>query len=217
MLIPSGIIAHNTSQMNLKKFRTRLRVSSQARQDWHQLNCFLQKQDGKLSARRNEHKIVMFYKMKNNLCPNYLSSLIPPYIGSSVRYNLRNVSDTRTVHANTQLYYNSFLPSAITEWNYLPRDIQDSSTVASFITRLNSNIALPPPYYSTGNRLDQIHHTRLRLHCSSLSQHLFSKNIIPNTLCACARSPVHLLHSKMLWTDIQKRDLILWRRGTRFV
>ena len=112
-----------------------------------------------LSARRNKHKLVMFYKMKNNLCPNYLSSLIPPNIGSSVRYNLRNVNDTRSVHANTQLYYNSFLPSAIREWNDLPRDIQDSSTVASFKTRLNSNIALPPPYYSTGNRLDQIHHT----------------------------------------------------------
>ena len=105
--------------------------------------------------------------MKNNLCPNYLSSLIPPNIGSSVRYNLCNVSDTRTVHANTQLYYNSILPSAIREWNDRPRDIQDSSTVASFKTRLNSNIALPPPYYSTGNRLDQNHHTRLRLHCNS--------------------------------------------------
>ena len=127
----------------------------------------------------------MFYKMKNNLFPNYLSSLIPPNIGSSVRYYLRNVSDTRTVHANTQLYYNSFLPFAIREWNDLPHDIQDSSTVASFKTRLNSNIALPPPYYYTGNRLDQIHHTRLRLHCSSLSQHLFSKNIIANPLCAC--------------------------------
>ena len=84
----------------------------------------------------------MFYKMKNNLCPNYLSSLVPPNIGSSVRYNLRNVSDIRTVHANTQLYYNSFLPSAIREWNDHSRDIQDSSTVASFKTRLNSNIAL---------------------------------------------------------------------------
>ena len=63
-----------------------------------------------LSARRNKHKLVMFYKMKNNLCPNYLSSLVPPNISSSVRYNLRNVNDSRTVHANTQLYYNSFLP-----------------------------------------------------------------------------------------------------------
>ena len=32
----------------LEKFRMRLRVSSQAQQDWHQLNRFLQKQDGKL-------------------------------------------------------------------------------------------------------------------------------------------------------------------------
>ena len=143
--------------------------------------------------------------MKNNLCPNYLSSLIPPNIGSSVRYNLRNVSDTR----NTQLYYNSFLPSAIREWNGLPCDIQDSSTVVSFKTRLNSNIALPPPYYSTGNRLDQIHHTRLQLHCSSLNQHLFSKNIIPNPLCTCGEieDTRHYLLNCIRYRDIRQEML----------
>ena len=49
-------------------------------------------------------------------------------------------------------------------WNELSRDLQDSPTVASFKARLNSNIAIPPPYYFTGIRQDQIHHTRLRLH-----------------------------------------------------
>ena len=151
----------------------------------------------------------MLYKMKNNLCPNYLSSLIPHNIGSSVRYNLRKVSDIRTVHANMQLYYNSFLPSTIRERNDLPRDIQDSSTVASFKTRLNSNIALPPPYYSIGNRLDQIHHTRLRLHCSFLNQHLFSKNIIPNPLCAFGEieDTRHYLLNCIRYRDIRQEML----------
>ena len=35
-----------------------------------------------------------------------------------------------------------------------------------------------PGYYSLGNRLLQIHHTRLRPKCSSLNQHLYSKNTI---------------------------------------
>ncbi|MCG8077918.1 MAG: reverse transcriptase family protein, partial [Candidatus Thiodiazotropha taylori] len=138
-----------------------------------------------LSARRNKHKLVMFYKMRNNLCPDYLSSLVPSNVGSTVQYNLRNVSDIRTINTNTQLYYNSFLPSAIREWNELPRDLQESQTITSFKYRLNSNITRPPPYYLTGNRLYQIHHTRLRLNCSALNQHLFSKNIIPSPLCAC--------------------------------
>ena len=32
-----------------------------------------------------------------------------------------------------------------------------------------------------------------------------------------SRPPFHLLHSKMLWIKIQKRDCILWRRRTWFV
>lgn len=138
-----------------------------------------------LSARRNKHKLVMFYKMKNNLCPDYLSSLVPSNVGTNVQYNLRNVADVRTLSANTQLYYNSFLPSAIREWNDLPSDIQESPSLASFKYRLNSNIVHTPPYYLTGNRLSQIHHARLRLNCSALNQHLFAKNIIPSPLCVC--------------------------------
>ena len=57
----------------------------------------------------------MFYKMQNSFCPVYLSSLVPITVGSSVSYNLRNAGDIQTVNANTQLYYTSFLPSAIME------------------------------------------------------------------------------------------------------
>ena len=57
MLISSGITARNTNQMNLKKIRTRLRASSQAQQDRHQLSRFLQKQDGKLYLQEEINKI----------------------------------------------------------------------------------------------------------------------------------------------------------------
>ena len=66
-----------------------------------------------LSVRRNKHKLILFYKMRNNLCPEYLSSLVPTNVGSTVGYSLRNANDIRTVNANTQLYFNSLLPSVI--------------------------------------------------------------------------------------------------------
>ena len=50
-----------------------------------------------LSARRKNHKLVMFYKMQNNLCPVYLSTLVPRIVGSSVSYNLRNAGDIQTL------------------------------------------------------------------------------------------------------------------------
>ena len=90
-----------------------------------------------LSARRKNHMLVMFYKMRNNLCPVYLSSLVPRTIGSSVSYNLRNAGDIQTVNTNTQLYYTSFLPSAIREWNDLPGEIQNANSIAAFKYNLN--------------------------------------------------------------------------------
>ena len=51
-----------------------------------------------LSSRRKKHKLVLFYKMVNGLCPDYLHSLVPPTIGNTSRYNLRNINDLQTVH-----------------------------------------------------------------------------------------------------------------------
>ena len=66
-----------------------------------------------LQSRRNKHKLVIFYKILNGLSPSYLSDLVPPLIQDTTHYNLRNSSDTQTLHANTNLYFNSFFPSTI--------------------------------------------------------------------------------------------------------
>ena len=36
-----------------------------------------------LSSRRNKHKLTFFYKMQNDLSPDYLCSLEPPTVGST--------------------------------------------------------------------------------------------------------------------------------------
>ena len=125
--------------------------------------------------------------MTNNLCPVYLSSqsLAPSNVRSTVGYSLRNANDIRTVNANTQLYYSSFLPSVIREWNELPHHFQDSPTLLTFKNHVNSSVVSPPSYYYTGNRSTQIYHTRIRTQCSALNQQLFSKIIVPSPLCVC--------------------------------
>ena len=72
-----------------------------------------------LGSRRKIHKLTMFYKMKNGLCPDYLVSLVPATVGSASQYPLRNSSDLQTLHTNSRLYYTSFLPSAVRNWNEL--------------------------------------------------------------------------------------------------
>ena len=147
--------------------------------------------------------------MRNNLCPEYLASLVPTNVGSTVGYSLRNANDIRTVNANTQLYFNSFLPSVIREWNELPRHVQDSLTLFTFKNHMNSNISSPPSYYYTRNRSSQIYLTRIRTNCSALNQHLFSKNIIPSPLCDCGgkENARHFLLECALYQDI-RRDML---------
>ena len=72
-----------------------------------------------LQKRRNDHKLSLFFKMKNNLTPTYLSSLVPESVGQTFRYNLRNSNDLLTIDVRTSLYSNSFLPSTVRDWNNL--------------------------------------------------------------------------------------------------
>ena len=138
-----------------------------------------------LESRRRTHKLVLFYKMKNGLTPTYLSSLVPPVVGQRSQYPLRNSPDVETLPARTQLYYNSFLPSVIRDWNTLSTTVRSAQSVYSFKTQLkNRNINTPRHFY-TGKRRAQIFHCRLRLKCSSLNHHLFSKNIIDSPHCRC--------------------------------
>lgn len=138
-----------------------------------------------LSSRRKKHKLQFFFKMQNDLTPSYLSSLVPPTVGSTSTYQLRNATNLHTIHANSQLYYNSFIPSVVRDWNELPEDVRNVQSINSFKRKLNSNQNVVPRHFFEGKRLGQIYHARLRTKCSSLKEHLFSKNIIASPLCDC--------------------------------
>ena len=138
-----------------------------------------------LQNRRNKHKLIIFYKIINGLAPNYLLDLVPPIIQETTNYNLRNADDIQTLHARTNLYYNSFFPSTIRAWNSLPEDTKQSPSISSFKFRLNRDMNKPPKYYNTGTSIGQILHTRIRLECSSLNAHLYRNNIVPQPTCQC--------------------------------
>ena len=125
-----------------------------------------------LQNRRNKHKLIIFYEMDNGLAPNYLLDLVPPIIQEITNYNLRNADDIQTLHARTNLYYNSFFPSTIRAWNSSLEDTKQSPPISSIKFRLNRDINKPPKYYNTGIRMGQIPHTRIRLEYSSLNAHL---------------------------------------------
>ena len=128
-----------------------------------------------LQERRSKHKLVIFYKIINRLTPDYLSDLLPPIVQDNVTYNLRNANNMRSLRACTNLYFNSFFPSTIRAWNKLPDEIKGASTVSAFKYQLNKHQKPPPMYFHAGTRKGQILHTRIRMECSSLNSHLYSK------------------------------------------
>ena len=150
--------------------------------------------------------------MVNGLTPEYLQSLIPPIIQNTTTYNLRNSSDLRNVHARTNLFYNSFIPSTIRAWNDLSDEIKTEPSVALFKYRLNNNLKKPPKYYDTGPRIGQILHTRLRMECSSLNAHLYRKNIIPSPTCSCRgfESIYHFFFQCPNYAVIRRRYLSIY-------
>ena len=81
-----------------------------------------------------------------------LLSLVPATVRSASTYPLRNSSDLQTLDTNSRLYYTSFLPSAVRDWNELPEQTQNSPSVNIFKNRLNSNLITPPQYYKKGKK-----------------------------------------------------------------
>ena len=143
------------------------------------------------------------------MCPTYLSSLVPPAVGNTSRYDLRNVDNIQTIHAHSQLYFDSFLPSVVREWKALPGQIRNSTSLSSFKNQLNLNIRSPPAFYCSGSRQGQIYHVRLRTNCSSLKLHLYSKNIIDSPLCVCGEieDTCHFLLECNIYSEF-RRELL---------
>ena len=92
-----------------------------------------------LEKGRINHKLILFYKMYNNLTPHYLPSLIPSSVNEVSHYNLRNANIVQTINARTTSYVNLFLPSIIREWNNIPDNDKYVDSVDSLKRQISRN------------------------------------------------------------------------------
>ena len=113
-----------------------------------------------LSERRYKHKLILFFKMVNGLSPSYLNSLVPDTIGSTSSYSLRDSHNIQNIACRTNLYLNSFLPSAITDWDALPIDIRNLGSLSAFKCYINRDKIIPNKLYFFGERRIQVIHAR---------------------------------------------------------
>ena len=85
-----------------------------------------------LAERRKQHRLSMFYKIHHNLVPiNFDNLQLETPIGSqsnSIKYKISP--------SNTNAHRFSFLPKTILDWNSLPYDVVQMSSVSSFKSAL---------------------------------------------------------------------------------
>ena len=85
---------------------------------------------------RENTKLIMMYKIINNLVPHTLQSVIPnifnPEMPNYVGYNTCQRDDISHFRARTYLFNNSFFPSTTRLWNELLLYIRNSQTLSIF-------------------------------------------------------------------------------------
>ena len=187
-----NIIWDNCSQENKKSLENiqldALRISTGATNLCSVQKLYNETGFQTLESRRKKQKLCQLYKITNNLTPEYLKRLLPPRVQEQSRYHLRNPNDFMVPATRTTFFFNSFLPSALREWNSLYAATRNSTTLATIKRKLNSTNIVSPHFYTIQtSRTGQILHTRIRLECSSLNQHLYKKNLIDSPNCPCGQ------------------------------
>jgi hypothetical protein len=85
-----------------------------------------------MKTRRSMHKLVLYYKIVNNLTPNYLSDLLPQTVQQRSGLLLRNSENITLYRSRTERFKKSFFPSTTSMWNNLQVRDRNISTVQAF-------------------------------------------------------------------------------------
>jgi len=102
-------------------------------------------------------KLILMYKYKQGVLPNYLTPIMPQTVSSSTPYNLRIEKILRHLR-RTELDLNSTIPSSVKHWNDLSPEIKNCTSLLSFKNKLNQMYLPPivPKHFLFGERSVQI-------------------------------------------------------------
>ena len=160
-----------------------------------------------LDQRRFLRRLIMFYKIVNNLTPEYLKQPIPP---PQCRYGIRS-TELNYIPYRTDRYLNSFYSDAVRSWNDIGVNLRNAKSLSIFKTNLLKIIR--PMKKDVFN----IHDSglkwifQLRVGLSHLRAHKKRHKFMdtPCDLCLCLKSPEttqHFLLECSLF-DAHRRDL----------
>ena len=80
------------------------------------------------------------YKCCNNLVPDYISDIIPPFVREISNYPLRNRANLTNIYTRTEISNKSCVPSSVSYWNELQSDLREADTFLAFRHKFKENI-----------------------------------------------------------------------------
>ncbi len=83
-----------------------------------------------LSQRRMAAKVIILYKILNDLTPSYLKKLLPDR--SKSKYTTRRTEDIKLPLIKKNYFLKSFLPSGIRLWNRLQKSVKSATELETF-------------------------------------------------------------------------------------
>jgi hypothetical protein len=98
--------------------------------------------------------------------------------------NARSREDLTLVRARTTIYSESYFPQTTKDWNNLPKEMKDATSLEQFSEMMGRPERKEERYYA-GTRRGNILHSRLRLSCSDLNSHLADNNLVESPACRC--------------------------------
>ena len=137
-----------------------------------------------LSLRRWSRRLVLFYKIVNDITPDYTRYPIPQL--PQAMYSFRNADVIGQIRARTTSFKTSFYPDCLSEWNKLDPEIRLSPSLSIFKTKLSKLIRPTPKLvYGIHDPKGLAILTQLRVGLSKLNFHKFRHNFrdTVNPLC----------------------------------
>ena len=165
-----------------------------------------------VTERRDMAMLLMFYKVVNNLVPDYLSQLLPSANRNIVKYNLRNNDEIKLPFVRLETFRRSFIPYALKLWNLLSIQDHTISCVYEFKISLSAICNTDSEIlYFYEQRWANVHHSRMRIGCSGLNYDLQINLLVINSLsCRCGapqETAYHYFMECILYDD-QRLELI---------
>ena len=134
-----------------------------------------------LHERRKNVKLLHMHRIVNRKAPDYLCELIP----TAPKRNMRTRSeDIRNIFCRTTKFSRSFIPDCISLWNNLDVDVRKIEDIDKFKKTIVKKMERSE-LFCYGERIYNVVHAQMRLHCSDLKADLKALHVIDDAMCIC--------------------------------